>query len=140
VHVLYHRWQVDGRRETPAPYWIAGCRDGQGGAYYNFGGRKEQKLRSYFETSLRTLKAIREVVRHGAYMVQMLAFKDPKIHLPKYLDNMMKAGFKELLLEIADTKQSSDRIWRTVPNRKWHAVLKGRTAGSQEVVLVHEAV
>jgi hypothetical protein len=21
VHVLYHRWQVDGRRETPAPYW-----------------------------------------------------------------------------------------------------------------------
>ena len=23
VHVLYHRWQVNGRRETPAPYWIA---------------------------------------------------------------------------------------------------------------------
>jgi len=22
VHVLYHRWQVQGRRETPAPYWI----------------------------------------------------------------------------------------------------------------------
>jgi hypothetical protein len=29
VHVLYHRWHVDGRRETPAPYWIAGCNDGQ---------------------------------------------------------------------------------------------------------------
>lgn len=24
VHVLYHRWQVLGRRETPAPFWIAG--------------------------------------------------------------------------------------------------------------------
>ena len=22
VHVLYHRWQVQGRRETPAPFWI----------------------------------------------------------------------------------------------------------------------
>jgi hypothetical protein len=27
IHVLYHRWQVDGRRETPAPYWIAACND-----------------------------------------------------------------------------------------------------------------
>jgi hypothetical protein len=24
LHILYHRWQVNGRRETPAPYWIAG--------------------------------------------------------------------------------------------------------------------
>lgn len=23
VHVLYHRWQVQGRKETPAPFWIA---------------------------------------------------------------------------------------------------------------------
>jgi len=22
VHILYHRWQVQGRRETPAPYWL----------------------------------------------------------------------------------------------------------------------
>ena len=28
LHVLYHRWQVRGRRETPAPFWIAGTRDG----------------------------------------------------------------------------------------------------------------
>jgi hypothetical protein len=30
LHVLYHRWQVQGRRETPAPFWIAACQDGQG--------------------------------------------------------------------------------------------------------------
>lgn len=28
VHVLYHRWQVLGRRETAAPYWIAASNDG----------------------------------------------------------------------------------------------------------------
>lgn len=30
VHMLYHRWQVDGRKETDAPYWIAACNDGEG--------------------------------------------------------------------------------------------------------------
>jgi hypothetical protein len=33
VHVLYHRWQVDGRKETPAPFWIANRVDGDGAAY-----------------------------------------------------------------------------------------------------------
>jgi hypothetical protein len=28
VHVLYHRWQVDGRKETPLPFMIAGKLDG----------------------------------------------------------------------------------------------------------------
>src|SRR5262249_14765497 len=28
VHVLYHRWQINGRRETAAPYWIANLADG----------------------------------------------------------------------------------------------------------------
>ena len=37
VHVLYHRWQIHGRRETPAPYWIADLRDGHGEAYYTMG-------------------------------------------------------------------------------------------------------
>ncbi|MCH8271573.1 MAG: hypothetical protein IH985_10240 [Planctomycetes bacterium] len=26
VHILYHRWQVDGRKETDAPYWISGTK------------------------------------------------------------------------------------------------------------------
>ena len=30
VHVLYHRWQVDGRKEAPGPFWIAGKLDGAG--------------------------------------------------------------------------------------------------------------
>jgi len=26
VHVLYHRWNVRGRRESPVPFWLADCR------------------------------------------------------------------------------------------------------------------
>ena len=133
VHVLYHRWQVDGRRETPAPYWIAGCNDGQGASFYNFGDRRETAADTYFKTSLITLQAIRRVVRDGGYMVQLVAFNRPKDQLSRYLDNMRIAGF-------AEVKIPSGRIWREVPNRKWHARQMGRTSSSNEVVLVHRAV
>ena len=139
IHILYHRWQVDGRRETPAPYWIAGCQDGQGDSYYNFGSRQQPELRSYFDTSLRTLKAIRNVIRDGGYIVQMMAFKNPVDHLQRYLDNMKKAGFTEVVFSSGGIAERNNRIWRRVPNRKWHASLQGNTASSKEVVLVHKA-
>ncbi len=132
IHVLYHRWQVDGRRETPAPYWIADCNDGEGGSYYNFGDRREKDATTYFASSLRTLRMIRRVMASGAVMVQMVAFNDPKRHLPRYLANMERAGFREL-------RPGRNRVWREVPNRRWHATLRGRTSSSREVVLVHRA-
>ena len=140
LHILYHRWQVNGRRETPAPYWIAGCQDGQGDAYYNFGSRHQPGLHSYFETSLRTLKAIRRVMHKGTYIVQMVAFSDPKNHLPRYLTNMEMAGFKEALFQTGTPLNTHNRIWRMVPNRKWHASLRGKTHGSREVVLIHQTI
>jgi DNA modification methylase len=132
VHVLYHRWQVDGRRETPAPYWIAGCADGQGAAYYNFGDRRDREANKYFDASLRSLSAIRRVMAPGGVIVQMLAFGNPKEHLPRYLDNMDQAGFEEFGF-------SDERIWRDVPNRRWHATLRGQTHSAREVVLIHTA-
>ncbi|MHC4539115.1 MAG: DNA methyltransferase [Planctomycetota bacterium] len=140
LHVLYHRWQVDGRRETPAPYWIAGCEDGQGDSYYSFGSRKQSGLHSYFEKSMDTLRAIRRIMRPDAYMVQMIAFSDPQNQLPRYLANMKTSGFKEVLLYNPNTSDARERIWRTVPNRKWHATLRGRTSGSREAVLIHKAI
>lgn len=140
VHVLYHRWQVDGRKETPAPYWICGCQDGQGEAHYNFGGRHGKDLDSYFAKSLGTLKAIRGVMRRGAYMIQMVAFANIQRHLPRYLANMQMARFQELRDMYDSTSATTKRIWRGVPNRKWHATLKGRTSGAREVVLIHRAV
>ena len=136
LHVLYHRWQVDGRKETPAPYWIANCLDGQGSSYYNFGSRHQKSNDDYFEASLTTLLAVRSVMRTGGTMVQMIAFSDAHRQLPRYLANMETAGFREPSIVNAH----SDRIWRAVPGRSWHANLRGKTGGSREVVLIHTAV
>jgi hypothetical protein len=136
VHVLYHRWQINGRRETPAPYWITGCRDGQGASYYNFGDRRGHGINKYFSASLDTLVGVRRLIRDGGRIVQMIAFSDPETQLPLYLANMRLAGFEEVYL----TRSDSHRVWRDVPGRKWHAALKGRTHSSREVVLMHQAV
>lgn len=136
IHVLYHRWQVDGRRETPAPYWIANCMDGQGDAHYNFGSRKQTSHDDYFDASLHTLQSIRRVTRTGAMMVQLLAFSKPRSHLRRYLHNMELAGFREVRL----TAPEHRRIWRRVPGRNWYADQKGATNSAREVVLIHEAV
>jgi hypothetical protein len=133
IHMLYHRWQVDGRRESPAPYWLANCQDGQGAAFYNFADRREQAIETYFETSLRTLKGIRKVLKDGASFIQMIAFSDPANHLPRYLQNMHDAGFEEIL------PSDNGRIQRHVPSRRWHATLKGELNGAREIVLVHRA-
>jgi DNA modification methylase len=140
VHVLYHRWQVDGRRETPAPYWIAGCDDGQGASYYNFGDRRETAADDYFRNSLTTLKAIRQVIQDGGYVIQMVAFNRPRDQMPRYLENMRAAGFGEIPPTRIKSANQKARIWREVPNRKWHATLNGRTHSAQEVVLIHKAI
>lgn len=140
LHVLYHRWQINGRRETPAPYWISNCQDGQGSSFYNFGSRHQSNLQSYFETSLKTLRAIRKVMRSNSYIIQLLAFSDPCSYLPRYLANMEAAGFNEVNLKMQKDMSNNARIWRNVPNRKWHASLRGNTSGSKEVVLIHRAI
>jgi len=134
IHMLYHRWQVDGRRETPAPFWLAACHDGHGASFYNFGDRREEAIENYFAESLRTLTSIRRVLRDGAIFVQMVAFGDPEAHLPRYLRNMSDAGFDQI--------HAKDRqpIWRSVPGRRWHANFKGALSSAREIVLVHRAV
>jgi hypothetical protein len=140
IHVLYHRWQVDGRRESPAPYWIANCNDGQGTAYYNFAGRRDLDCDTYFAESLGTLRGIRAAMKQGAYFVQMVAFSQPWRQLRRYLANMEKAGFREVRPNEELHLGRHRRIWRPVPRRSWHATLKGETASAREVVLVHRCV
>lgn len=133
IHMLYHRWQVDGRRESPAPYWMANCNDGQGNAYYNFADRRDAAESKYYAESLKTLKGVRAVMAEGAIIAQLIAFSEPSRQLPRYLRNMAAAGFRELRF------LGHRRIWRDVPSRRWHANLKGRTGGSREVLLLHLA-
>lgn len=134
VHVLYHRWQVNGRKETPAPFWIANRLDGDGSAYYTMGDRHAFKLNTYFEKLLGALKSVAALCDKRTTVVQVVAFSEPQWQLPRYLAVADEAGLVEQFLPgIGDDR----RLWRGVPNRKWHAEQGGATAGSQEVVLFH---
>jgi hypothetical protein len=134
VHVLYHRWQVHGRKETPAPYWIAAARDGMGSAYYNFGDRRDPQQERYFRQYEASLRAIRGVMSSSGVLVQMVACHDPERQLPSLLEAIKRSGFRAL--GDGDTRSL---IRRDVPGRKWHASMKGAIASSKEIVLVHAA-
>jgi hypothetical protein len=136
VHVLYHRWQVEGGKETPAPFWIANKLDGSGASYYTMGDRQAEKLRPYFKQLRRSLRSIAAVCNDETTLVQVVAFSDPSWQLPKYLAAAEDAGLTEFRLRKLKS-EGDGRLWRTVPNRKWYADQRGATSGSQEVVLFH---
>jgi hypothetical protein len=136
VHVLYHRWQVDGRKETPAPFWIANCLDGDGASYYTMGARNTFKLNSYFANLKESLQSVAALCNRDTMIVQVVAFSEPEWQLPRYLSVADDVGMAECLLP-ARTDSPDGRLWRTVPNRRWYADQRGVTSGSEEVVLFH---
>jgi hypothetical protein len=136
VHVLYHRWQVDGRKESPAPFWIANRLDGSGASYYTMGDRGAQRLKPYFEKLHASLQSVADVCAEDTLLVQIVAFSEPRWQLPRYLSVADDAGLREVFLPML-RDVGDGRLWRTVPNRKWYADQRGRTHGSQEVVLFH---
>jgi len=135
VHVLYHRWQVDGRKETPAPFWIANRLDGDGAAYYTMGARTEH-LNSYFANLEASLQSVAALCDQQTMIVQVVAFSQPEWQLPRYLSVADDVGMTECFLPEA-TDSPDGRLWRTVPNRRWYADQRGVTNGSEEVVLFH---
>jgi hypothetical protein len=137
VHVLYHRWQIQGRRETPLPYWIANVLDGAGLSYYTFGGRHLQSLPNYFANALRCFESIASLCDDRTVVAQVVGFNQPGWQLDEYLNTMREAGLREIFL--ADVCNAEDgRLWRDVPNRKWFNQIKGRSGhASVEVVLFH---
>ena len=138
VHMLYHRWQVDGRKETPAPFWIANKLDGAGLSYYTMGDRKQHELKTYYENAKVIFSSLRKLSTPETIVVQIIAFSEPDWQLPKYLEMMKSSNFGEFFLSKSDSDDS--RLWREVPNRKWYASQKGKTNSSKEVVLFHRAV
>ncbi len=135
VHILYHRWQVQGRRETPAPYWIADVRDGHGASYYTMGSRSELGLRNYFTGLSAAFRNLRRVVASDAKVVQLVSFSDAAVQLPLYLDAMTEAGFEES----SEGDIESQQI-RAVPNRKWYSHRVPDNDASKEIILVHRPV
>lgn len=136
VHALYHRWQIDGRRETPAPFWIAGTLDGHGASFYTFGDRKRQDLSNYYANAQQAFHSLARLADHETSVVQMVAFSDPSWQLPSYLAMMNDTGFEEFKFD-RFSEAADGRLWRAVPNRKWYATQRGDIGASKEVVLFH---
>ena len=132
VHVLYHRWQHRGRRETPAPYWIANVVDGAGPAYYCGGGRSKTGVSRYFQMIERAFTSARRCMHTDGHVVQIIGFSNVATQLPAYLETMERAGFEAVATNVGDVPLS-----RKVANRRWYASIKGDTDSSTEYLLVH---
>lgn len=132
VHILYHRWQVRGRRETPAPYWMIGSQDGKGGSYYNFADRRNKTMMPYLAAMGRAFKSVTAVMDKRSVLVQLVAFAEPKEQLPLYLSALSALGLNAVKLG-----HKTEIVSRDVPNRKWYADVRGSTAASKEFLLVH---
>lgn len=132
VHVLYHRWQVLGRRETPAPYWIADIRDGHGESYYTMGSRSPLGTKNYFTGLRSAFGNLRQIIAPDASIVQLVSFSDTAVQLPLYLDAMISAGFEETRIGEIESRQI-----RSVPNRKWYNQWRPANDASREVLLMH---
>jgi hypothetical protein len=129
VHVLYHRWQVGGRSETPLPYWVAGMQDGLGAKHYTMGGRSAQGEDLYFATIESTWRAILRLLAPGAVVVQLVSFADAPAQMPRYQAAMHAAGY-----EPAITAKWRQRL---VPNRKWYFRTRPDRGDSHEVLMLH---
>ena len=138
IHVLYHRWQVDGRKETPAPFWIANELDGAGLSFYTMGDRKNPGLRAYFERLETSFRSVASMAGLNTTIVQLVAFSDVEWQLPRYLEVMENCGLHER--QFWAMTDNDGRLWRDVPNRKWHARQKAYSPAAREVVLVHRKI
>jgi hypothetical protein len=136
VHVLYHRWQVDGRKEAPLPFMIANKLDGAFSSFYTMGDRKYPQLRTYFENIRATMSSVVALAGAHTVIVQMVGFSEPKWQLPRYLRIMEEVGLKEKFLPSLRGR-GDGRLWRNVPGRRWYSDQRGVTSSSQEVVLLH---
>jgi len=135
VHVLYHRWQVRGRRETGAPFWILGEEDGHPASYYTMGPRYAHNLARYLVELEASYKSVALMMDRESTLVQLIGFSDPGTQLGPVLDTLASVGFEELFEE--KRVREVCRTWRTVPNRRWYAASRNKAGSGSEALLVH---
>lgn len=136
VHVLYHRWQVQGRRETPTPFAILNMPDGRGASYFTLGSRHGAGVRAYFGRLTACFSSVARLLDRDALVVQLVSFAQPEIQTPQFLEAMQLAGFQECSPRHLGL-HSGDRLWRSVPNRKWYTHVRPDIASGKEIVFFH---
>lgn len=142
VHVLYARWQLGGRRETAAPFWLAGVHGDTTETRFTMGRRGVRRTDEFVENYERSVAALSRVLAKGSYAVQMIGFLDPSTQLPQVLSAMSSAGFREHRYASLATADDG-RLWRSVPSRRWYNRVRENSdsaiplATGKEVVLIH---
>lgn len=137
VHVLYNKWQINGRRESRVPYFIIGSNEHRNQSVYTMGYRKSKKgLSEYFESIRSVYSNLRNLLSRGVPIVQLVAFNHIDTQIDLFLDAMSTAGFREVKA-YQSVKSSDGRMWRSVPHRKWYTSIGNTSHSSHEVVLIH---
>lgn len=136
VHMLYHRWQIAGRRETPAPFWLADELDGNGESFYTFGSRQRHDQGTYFDHLTDCFESIHNISDSGTVIAQVVGFSNPQRQLGRYLKTLADLGYQEMI-PMHTGKNRPQRIWRIVPRRRWYTERIGRLSSSNEVLLFH---
>ena len=91
VHILYHRWQVKGGKETPAPFWIANSLDGAGTAYYTMNARASSLdryftgIRDTFSKLARIVSSESVIERKGSVTVENASHLSPTRYFAPFL-------------------------------------------------------
>lgn len=136
VHVLYNRWQLQGRRELKIPFYIANCPDLGSSSKYTIVPRRTRHPERYFQTIQNSFTSIsKTLVKHGL-VIQLVSFSDAQVSIEPYLTAMRAAG-----LQLCETyeKADDDHLWRSVPGRRWYARVGAveNSSASKEILLVH---
>ena len=141
VYVNYHRWKINGRLETPFPFFLAGQQDGNGLAYYTMSARSNRSQRMYFAKLEAAFKDVARMCDARTRVVQVVGFNHVEHLLSRYLSAMKRAGFEEVQFDALATGPDG-RLWRDVPGRRWWARAGERLDvaphTAREVVLVHK--
>jgi hypothetical protein len=136
VHVLYNRWQLQGRKELKVPFFIADCEDIGGPASYTIIGRASRSTDQYFARIRSSFLAIGHMLKSQAYVIQLVSFANADASLPLYLLAMRGAGLEPCE---AYMRMAGEFTWRPVPGRRWYARVGAMvdSSAAREVLLVH---
>ncbi len=132
VHVLYHRWQIYGRKEISLPYHLLDLSDGSFESYYTLAARSSNDTH-YFARITSIFSSLLHLLSPTTVVAQVIGFADPENQLPRYRNAMMMAGYEEIVNPLCPDSP----LERTIPRRKWYAELATKRTGSNEFLLLY---
>jgi len=130
MHVLYHRWQYDGRKEIKLPYELLGINDGKFESYYTMGPRRDTLNTKYFENSYLVYSHLNKILPSNTPVVIVIAFPNSDYQLPKYTNLLLSSGLDPLW----KAQYLSATMIREIPNRKWYIRTNSVISNVQETI------